>query len=91
MAYPNGAGLNLGGDQGEARGIDQLGSEIGSEATKTQSQIQAGEFYSASPIKRFRRTKSAVKSIRDEIRDILEKDHPQTVRQVFYALTVRGA
>jgi hypothetical protein len=49
--------------------------------------------YSPSPIKsrRTRRTKLAMVSIRDAIRDILEKDHPQTVRQVFYALTVRGA
>ena len=45
----------------------------------------------ATAIKRFRRTKAAVKSIRDAIRDVLENDHPQTVRQVFYALTVRGA
>lgn len=50
-----------------------------------------GTVYVASDIKRFRRTKAAVRSIRDTIRDILEKDHPQTVRQVFYALTVRGA
>jgi hypothetical protein len=49
-------------------------------------------FYSPSPIKsrRGRRTKLAMASIRDAIRDILENDHPQTVRQVFYALTVRG-
>jgi hypothetical protein len=49
--------------------------------------------YSPSPIKSrsTRRTKLAMVSIRDAIRDILEKDHPQTVRQVFYALTVRGA
>jgi hypothetical protein len=40
--------------------------------------------------KRFRRTKAAVTSIRDAIRDILTADHPQTVRQVFYAATVRG-
>ena len=40
--------------------------------------------------KRIRRTKAAVTSIRDAIREVLEKDHPQTVRQVFYALTVRG-
>ena len=47
--------------------------------------------YSASTIKkRFRRTKSAVTSIRDALHDLLEEDHPQTVRQVFYALTVRG-
>jgi hypothetical protein len=48
-------------------------------------------FYSPRPIKRVRRTKATVTSIRDAIRDILESDHPQTVRQVFYALTVRGA
>ena len=41
--------------------------------------------------KRARRTKAAVTSIRDHIRDILEDNNPQTVRQVFYALTVRGA
>ena len=46
--------------------------------------------YSASTIKR-RRTKAAVNSIRGAIREILKTDHPQTVRQVFYALTVRGA
>jgi hypothetical protein len=41
--------------------------------------------------KRFRRTKAEVANIRDVIEAILEEDHPQTVRQVFYALTVRGA
>jgi hypothetical protein len=48
--------------------------------------------YVASDIKskRSRRTKAAVKIIRNVIREILEQDHPQTVRQVFYALTVRG-
>jgi hypothetical protein len=51
------------------------------------------EFYVASDInpKRPRRTKAEVASIRDHIKDILEKNNPQTVRQVFYALTVRGA
>jgi hypothetical protein len=52
-----------------------------------------GTFYSASTIKRprrARRTKLAIAGIRDAIIDILEDDHPQTVRQVFYALTVRG-
>jgi hypothetical protein len=32
-----------------------------------------------------------VTSIRDHIKDLLEQNNPQTVRQVFYALTVRGA
>jgi hypothetical protein len=53
----------------------------------------ANPFYGAYPIKtkRQRRTKAAVTSIRDTIKDILEQSHPQTVRQVFYAATVRGA
>jgi hypothetical protein len=46
--------------------------------------------YVASDIKRSRRTKAAVTSIRDAIREVLEADNPQTVRHVFYALTVRG-
>jgi hypothetical protein len=41
-------------------------------------------------LRRPRRTKTAVSIIRKNIREILEQDHPQTVRQVFYALTVRG-
>jgi hypothetical protein len=47
-------------------------------------------FYSASPIKRKRRLKTEITGIKAAIKDILEADHPQTVRQVFYALTVRG-
>jgi hypothetical protein len=41
--------------------------------------------------KRARRTKATIAGIRDHIVDILSNDNPQTVRQVFYALTVRGA
>jgi hypothetical protein len=48
-------------------------------------------FYRPKSIKRNRRTKATMSGIRDHIRDILSKDNPQTVRQVFYALTVRGA
>jgi hypothetical protein len=50
-------------------------------------------FYSASTIKssrRPRRRKRQVATIKDAIKAILEADNPQTVRQVFYALTVRG-
>ena len=47
-------------------------------------------FYVPSDIKRFRRTKAEVTDIRKAISDILSADNPQTVRQVFYALTVRG-
>ena len=54
----------------------------------------AGQIYVASDIKqsrrRERRTKSDMVAIRSAIEDILSKDNPQTVRQVFYALTVRG-
>jgi hypothetical protein len=48
--------------------------------------------YVASDIKskRSRRTKAEVAAVRNAILDILEDDNPQTVRQVFYALTVRG-
>jgi hypothetical protein len=56
--------------------------------------VQASpEFYVPKDIKpkRPRRTKAAVTSIRDHIKDLLEQNNPQTVRQVFYALTVRGA
>src|SRR6516162_6480354 len=48
------------------------------------------KFYVANDIKRFRRTKAEIDKIRAAIHDLLSKDHPQTVRQVFYALTVRG-
>jgi hypothetical protein len=41
-------------------------------------------------LKRIRRTKVVINGIRDEIVAILEESHPQTVRQVFYVLTVRG-
>jgi hypothetical protein len=53
----------------------------------------ADPFYVASdikPPKRFRRTKATVAGIRTAITEILSADNPQTVRQVFYALTVRG-
>lgn len=48
--------------------------------------------YVASTIKpkRHRRLKSEMTSIRDSIKRILEPSNPQTVRQVFYALTVEG-
>jgi hypothetical protein len=41
-------------------------------------------------IKRQRRTKAEIAGIRNAILDILSEDNPQTVRQVFYALTVKG-
>lgn len=47
-------------------------------------------FYVADDIKRFRRTKAKITEIKSAIFELLSADHPQTVRQVFYALTVRG-
>jgi hypothetical protein len=46
--------------------------------------------YGASYIKRFRRTKAEMADVRDAIFDVLAQANPQTVRQVFYALTVLG-
>jgi hypothetical protein len=55
----------------------------------------ASNFYVASDIKsksgRHRRTKAAIAGIKKSILEILEADNPQTVRQIYYALTVRGA
>src|SRR5262249_36768105 len=47
-------------------------------------------FYRASPIKRPRRLKSQILAIRRAIKRILKASNPQTVRQVYYALTVLG-
>jgi hypothetical protein len=65
-----------------------VASDINSIPSDEPSQPSAS--YVASDIKRFRRTKAAITDIKTEIVDILSKDNPQTVRQVFYALTVRG-
>jgi hypothetical protein len=53
---------------------------------------QPDAVYVASDIKskRLRRTKAEITAVRTAIIDVLSKDNPQTVRQVFYALTVRG-
>jgi hypothetical protein len=42
--------------------------------------------YGASPIRR-RRTKGEVEQLERQILDVLEEDHPQSVRHVFYRLT----
>jgi hypothetical protein len=70
---------------------DKPGGLIGLDATQDSTAPQDA-VYVPSDIKskRARRTRAAVLSIRDAIREVLEQDHPQTVRQVFYALTVRG-
>ena len=48
-----------------------------------------GRAYRACPIKRARRTKADIDEIKTAIKAVLKADHPMTVRQVFYALTVR--
>jgi hypothetical protein len=81
------------------RKSDPATSEIGSEhkATNGHAQAepenQANGFYVASDIKskRHRRTKAAITTICDTIKGILEQSYPQTVRQIYYALTVKGA
>jgi hypothetical protein len=87
----------LAGGSLQARSDDQLSGSISSDITAAAATTQAepsngpDPFYSPKPIKRQRRTKAAVTSVRDTIRELLEESHPQTVRQVFYALTVKGA
>ena len=46
--------------------------------------------YRSRPIKRRRRSKAEIKSLRATIYDTLEADHPMTVRQVFYWLVSDG-
>jgi hypothetical protein len=41
----------------------------------------------ARTIKRVRRTKAAVEELERQILDVLEEDHPQSIRHVFYRLT----
>jgi hypothetical protein len=41
----------------------------------------------ASPIRRRRRTGSQIDQLERQIIEILEEDHPQSVRHVFYGLT----
>jgi hypothetical protein len=59
---------------------------------QAEPENQANGFYVPKDIKskRHRRTKAAISSVRDAIKDILGQSNPQTVRQVFYALTVRS-
>jgi hypothetical protein len=63
---------------------------LGGDAPADQASQPSPGFYGASTIKRPRRLKSEMTTIRDAIKAILEESSPQTVRQVYYALTVRG-
>jgi hypothetical protein len=57
---------------------------------KKSTQNRPTKVYSPSSIKqRHRRTKAEIEGIREAIYQILEAGQPMTVRQVFYALTVR--
>jgi hypothetical protein len=49
-----------------------------------------GQIYSAGSIKRPRRTKDDIEAIRTAIKEVLESDHPQNIRQIYYALVVKG-
>src|SRR5215470_5398863 len=46
--------------------------------------------YEAYPIKRDRRSKAEIATIKSAISEVLKADHPMTVRQVFYQLVVRN-
>jgi hypothetical protein len=56
--------------------------------------LEGGRVYKASGIKsegrKNRRTKSKIAGIKKALCEILEADHPQTIRQVFYQLVSRG-
>jgi hypothetical protein len=93
MEFGNAAAQATDGTVNLGREYDLAGGMIGSLATSNKAEnqeISSAEFYRPKSIKRPRRLKSQVTAIKDAIKAILEADHPQTVRQVFYALTVRG-
>ncbi len=45
------------------------------------------DIYQASPIKRRRRTNEQTEQLNRQIIEILQEDHPQSIRHVFYRLT----
>ncbi|MET0537760.1 MAG: hypothetical protein ABWZ64_07355 [Xanthobacteraceae bacterium] len=77
--------------------IDLVGADIDAQQYATASEEATAETDAASSVyvpkdiktKRHRRTKAKIGDIRTEIERLLAEDNPQTVRQVFYALTVR--
>jgi hypothetical protein len=69
--------------------VEEIVAENSAIAPNGQAE-PADAAYRPKPIKRFRRTKAAVGDVRDAIHGVLTEANPQTVRQVFYALTVRG-
>ena len=53
--------------------------------------LMATTAYRSSPIRRPRRTKAEMDAIREALYDCLVDEHPMSVRQAFYAMTVKGA
>jgi hypothetical protein len=58
---------------------------------QAQDQSVPSILYRPRPIKRERRTRKSMDTIRGAIRSALEQDHPMTVRQLFYRLVSGGA
>ena len=58
---------------------------------ETQAPTVDGANYGSRPIKRVRRSKSAMGDVRDAIYEVLSEENPMTVRQVFYQLVSLGA
>jgi len=95
----NGSGLAPAATEDEALEFDRLTGSINPKPSAPGEAKQGPEangngagagFYNPKHIKRQRRTRAAMTGIRGAIKDLLEASHPQTVRQVFYALSVRG-
>src|SRR5262249_5056289 len=90
----NDLGLASVATEAQAQG-DQLGGVIFPKDNRKTNGAQAPTDGNADGIcipkhTKSRRTKAAITGVRAAIRDLLEASHPQTVRQVFYALSVKG-
>jgi hypothetical protein len=46
--------------------------------------------YQSRPLKRFRRTKTAIEDLKNDLYDVVQEIHPATVRQIFYQAVGRG-
>jgi hypothetical protein len=80
MERPAGAATSAG-----LKDVHEQTEQLSDNPTESNGQ---DSFYRPKAIKRKRRSKSAVTSVRDAIVELA--DNPQTVRQVFYAMTVAG-
>jgi hypothetical protein len=88
--HSNGAYHNEGAAAQDAIVQNGLIGSIGEEGQQDATGEEFYRPYSIKSKKRSRRTKATIATIRDGIADLLLEDSPQTVRQVFYALTVKG-